>query len=141
MADPASQLTLSQENNLLNLLHEAAEELRGLLQPAKAREETDHRDSAGLHTRLFQILRMFYEVQTQRVCVLREVLCGTANTLTGLRMCSNLTHTFPDRETQEKTADVGKCFMRGLGSSSRRLRRALLLLLLIFILLLLALLA
>lgn len=80
MADPASQLTLSQENNLLNLLHEAAEELRGLLQPAKAREETDHRDSAGLHTRLFQILRMFCEVQTQRV--LREVLCGTANTLT-----------------------------------------------------------
>ncbi|ROK67600.1 hypothetical protein DPX16_12502 [Anabarilius grahami] len=106
MADPASQLTLSQENNLLNLLHEAAEELRGLLQPAKAREETGHRDSAGVHTRLFQILRMFCEVQTQRVCVLREVLCGTANTLTGLRMCSNLTHTFPDTETLEITADV-----------------------------------
>lgn len=141
MADPASQLTISQENNLLNLLHEAAEELKGLLQPAKAREETGHRDSAGLHTRLFQILRMFCEVQTQRVCELREVLCGTANTLTGLRMCSNLTHTFPDTESQEKTAVVGKCFMRGLGSSSRRLRRALLLLLLIFILLLLALLA
>ncbi|XP_051757483.1 death domain-containing protein 1 isoform X2 [Ctenopharyngodon idella] len=106
MADPASQLTISQENNLLNLLHEAAEELKGLLQPAKAREETGHRDSAGLHTRLFQILRMFCEVQTQRVCELREVLCGTANTLTGLRMCSNLTHTFPDTESQEKTAVV-----------------------------------
>ncbi|KAK7176039.1 hypothetical protein R3I93_000336 [Phoxinus phoxinus] len=106
MADPASQLTLSQENNLLNLLHEAAEELRGVLQPAKAREDTGHRDSAGLHTRLLQVLRTFCEVHTQRVCVLREVLCGTASTLTGHRMCSNLAHTLPDTESQEKTADV-----------------------------------
>jgi len=116
MADPASQLTLSQENNLLNILHEAAEKLRGVLHPAKAREDTGHRDSAGLHTRLFQVLRTFCEVHTHRVCVLREVLCGIASTLTRHRMCSNLAHTLPVTDSQEKTVDVGKCFMRSLGT-------------------------
>lgn len=111
MVDSASQLILSNENDLLDLLQETAEELR-VLQPVKAREETGskqssngHRDSAGLHTRLFQVLKTFCELHIQRVCVLREVLCGTANTLTERRMYSNLAHTLP-------TADVGKCFMR-----------------------------
>ncbi|XP_050971191.1 death domain-containing protein 1 isoform X2 [Labeo rohita] len=105
MVDSASQLILSNENDLLDLLQETAEELR-VLQPVKAREETGskqssngHRDSAGLHTRLFQVLKTFCELHIQRVCVLREVLCGTANTLTERRMYSNLAHTLP-------TADV-----------------------------------
>ncbi|XP_073683961.1 LOW QUALITY PROTEIN: death domain-containing protein 1 [Garra rufa] len=112
MVDSASQLILSNENDLLDLLQETAEELR-VLQPVKAREETGpeqssngHRDSAGLHTRLFQVLKTFCELHTQRVCVLREVLCGTANTLTERRMYSNLTHTLPDTKSRETTADV-----------------------------------
>ncbi len=122
MVDSANQLILSHKNDLLDALQETAEELR-VLQSVKAREETrpekssnGRRHSAGLHARLFQVLRIFSELHTQRVCVLREVLCGTANTLTERRMYSNLAHTLPDTESQETTADVGKCFMRSLGS-------------------------
>lgn len=122
MVDSASQLILSHENDLIDL-QENSEELR-VLQPVKAGEETgpeqssnDHRDSAGRHTRLFQVLKKFCELHTQSVCMLREVLCSTANTLTERRMYSNLTHTpRHSKESQETTADVGKCFMRGLGS-------------------------
>lgn len=107
--------SLSRDHELLRLLEEVVEELRGLLQPDEAREAAEperlsngHRDSAGLHTMLLQVLKTFGELQTRRVCELREILCSTANTLTEQRMCLNLAHTLPDAEPQT-TADVGEC--------------------------------
>ncbi|XP_068078822.1 death domain-containing protein 1 isoform X1 [Danio rerio] len=104
--------SLSRDHELLRLLEKAVEELKGLLQPEEEREAAEHkrlsngcRDSAGLHTTLFQVLKTFGELQCKRVCELREILCSTANTLTEQRMCLNLAHTLPDAEPPT-TADV-----------------------------------
>ncbi len=108
MVDSANQLIFSHKNDLLDVLQETAEKLR-VLQSVKSRKETGseqssngRRRSAGLHTRLSRSSGHFVSF-TPSVCVLREVLCGTANTLTYT-------------ESQETTTDVGKCFMRSLGS-------------------------
>ncbi|XP_043100576.1 death domain-containing protein 1 [Puntigrus tetrazona] len=111
MVDPADKLILSHNNDLIDVLQDTAEELR-VLHRVKAREETGPEDSsdgqrpAGLHTRLFRVLGTFCELHTQRMCALREVLCGTANTLTECRTYSNLAHTLADTESRETTADV-----------------------------------
>lgn len=123
MVEAAVQLQFSQENDILNLLQATAQELREILQQDEAGEETgpdrifnENRDSAGIYAKLFLSLRKFCVLHTQRVCVLREVLCSTANTLTEHRMCLNLACTLPNGESQVAAANVGKCFMKSLGS-------------------------
>nr|XP_055067114.1 death domain-containing protein 1 [Misgurnus anguillicaudatus] len=113
MVEEAAQLQFSQENDLLNLLQATAQELREILQQHEAEEETgpdrifnENRDSAGIYAKLFLSLRKFCVLHTQRVCVLREVLCGTANTLTEHRMCSDLACALPNGESQVAVANV-----------------------------------
>lgn len=115
MVDVTNQLTFSQENDLLNLLQETAQELGEVLQQEKAEEKgTDrisngHKDSAGIPARLFHFLRKFCVLYTDRMCVLRKVLCATTHTLTERRMSSNLACTLPCRESHQPTT-MGKCF-------------------------------
>lgn len=121
MVEATIQLTFSQENDLLNLLQLTAQELTEVFRPEKAGEKkgadqicNGHRDSAGIPARLFHFLGTFCALHTDRMCVLREVLCATANTLTEPRMCSNLACKHPYRESREPTTNVGKCFMKWL---------------------------
>lgn len=102
MVDASTQLTFSQENDLLNLLQVTSQELGEALQPEKAGEEkgadrisNGQRDSSGVPAKFFYFLRKFCVLHTDRMCMLRKVLCATENTLTARRMCSNLacTHT------------------------------------------------